>query len=67
MENRAQAALIVQLRGMIAGLDLAPARNYSCPTCGIRFMGPLTLSEHRYHSHGGPTPEHWLDTERMSG
>jgi hypothetical protein len=65
MDARAIASKIVALRAMVAQMDLPEPLEKDCPRCGIRTKGPLSLSEHVYYSHDGPTPEHWQDVESL--
>lgn len=58
---RTANARLVALRSYLSALELPDAQQVECPECGLRLAGPLTLSEHRYHSHAGPEPEHWLE------
>lgn len=66
MDLRAAQAKIVEMRAMLAALDLPDQSRLECPHCGLRFSGPLTLAEHRYQSHGGDVPEHWVAIEARS-
>lgn len=33
------------------------AADHTCPECGLRFKGPLTLNDHLHVSHGHPLPD----------
>lgn len=67
MDNRKQAAKLVELRSYVAGLSLPEAAAYKCPRCGTRFRTQLLVAEHVYNSHDGPVPEHYLRAERLAG
>lgn len=56
---------VTELITGLAALNL-PAAGYPCPTCNLKFKGPLSLAEHVYISHGGPVPEHWERAERQA-
>jgi hypothetical protein len=43
-----------------------PSGRVACEECGAVFRGPQSLAEHKYHSHGGPEPEHWVAAEAMA-
>lgn len=47
----------------LARTDLPEPIAHICPDCGVHTRGAYTLAEHQYHSHEGPTPEHWLEAE----
>lgn len=64
MDNRAQAAKLVELRSYIAGLNLPDPEASICPTCGVKFRSALIRDEHVYHQHEGPVPGHYLAAER---
>lgn len=66
MDIRAAQARLVELRGMLAQVDLPDPRKTACPHCGLRPAGPRTLAEHNHVSHDGPVPDHWLDIEARS-
>lgn len=59
MNNRADAAKLVTLRSLVAGLNLPTPSGLACPRCGLACKGPRTLAEHMHQLHGGPLPEHW--------
>jgi hypothetical protein len=44
--------------------DERPAHR--CDECGLPLLGALKLAEHRYLSHDGPEPEHWIAAEAQS-
>jgi hypothetical protein len=67
MDNRAQAAKLVELRALVAGLGLPEYEPAICPDCGTKFSSKLTRDEHLYNAHGGPIPEHYLAAERAAG
>lgn len=66
MDLRAAQAKLVELRSMLATLDLPHAAQLKCPTCGLPVRGPITLAEHIRNSHDGPVPQPWLDIEARS-
>lgn len=51
----------------IAALPTAPVPELVCPTCRRVYRSPNALAEHRYRSHDGPVPEHYLAAERAAG
>ena len=57
MDLRAASAKLVELRGRLAGLELPAASSVTCPQCGLKCRGKVTLEEHLYVSHDGPLPE----------
>jgi len=61
----AQAKLSNLLR-MAGELELPDPDRTVCPTCGVTVRGERSLAEHRYHSHDGPVPEHWVEAERKA-
>lgn len=66
MDLRAAQAKLVELRSMLAALDLPDETRTTCPRCELRFRGPNTLAEHLHTSHNGPVPQHWLAAEARS-
>lgn len=64
--TNAQGKLTDVLNALAAHPD-AQAPRPACPTCGLKFRGPLTLAEHMHHSHQAPVPEHLLEAERRAG
>lgn len=58
---RTAAARLTALRSHLSALELPDPQQVQCTDCGLRLSGPLTLAEHRYHSHAGPEPEHWVE------
>lgn len=67
MDNREQAAKLVELRALVAGLELPDPSASLCPECGTRFRSRLVMEEHRYQNHEGPVPEHYVRAERLAG
>jgi uncharacterized C2H2 Zn-finger protein len=68
MDNRAQAAKLVELRALVASLELPDGDGrVKCPLCGISFRSDRQIAEHVYNSHAGPVPEHYLAAERLAG
>lgn len=63
MDSRAQAAKLVELRALVASLDLTEPSRPKCPDCGTAFRSVRAVAEHRYNSHSGPVPEHVLAAE----
>lgn len=66
MNNRADAAKIVDLRARISQLELPKPSTLKCPHCQLECRGAKTLTEHIHTSHDGPVPQHWLDIEAKS-
>lgn len=64
--NRLNAKL-VEVRSLVAGLELAPPVRHECPECGAVHRHSHALAEHRYHCHDGQVPEHFLAAERLAG
>lgn len=67
MDNREQAAKLIELRAIVADLSLPDPKRLICATCGIGFRGVQQVQEHAYNSHSGPVPEHYLIAERLAG
>ena len=63
MDLGAAQAKMVQLRAKLAAVDLPGKEQTTCPRCGAKLPGALTLAEHLYVSHDGPTPAHWVALE----
>ena len=61
----AQAKLSEALE-LLAAMDLRAVERAACPDCGLALKGERSLAEHRYHSHGGQVPEHWLRAEQLA-
>lgn len=66
MDLRAAQARLVELRAMLAQVDLPDPARLECRHCGLRFPGPRTLAEHDHVIHDGPVPDHWLAIEARS-
>lgn len=66
MDNREQAAKLVELRALVSQLELPNPAKRRCDTCGVSFRNQLLRDEHVYHSHQGPVPEHYLRAERLA-
>lgn len=67
MDNREQAAKLVELRSYVASLNLPDPKRRECPECKVVFRNELVMAEHLYNSHAGPVPEHYLAAERAAG
>lgn len=67
MDNRAQAAKLVELRAYMAQLAIPEPSRLKCEHCGATHRGRNTLAEHVYQCHAGPVPEHYLAAERAAG
>jgi hypothetical protein len=59
----AAQAKLTDAFNILRELNLPQQPTTDCPTCGLKFRGPLTLAEHLHISHDGPIPEHWLLAE----
>jgi hypothetical protein len=67
MQNRREAARIVELRAYLASLPDDPGvSGIDCRFCRLEFRSVAKRDEHVYHQHGGPVPEHWLEAERRA-
>jgi hypothetical protein len=66
MDLRAAQAKLLELRSMLATLDLPHAAQLTCRHCGLATRGPRTLAEHIHVSHNGPLPDHWAAIEARS-
>ncbi len=60
---RAATSKLVQIRSLVASLNVVDKQRPACPDCGLSFAGRLPLAEHRYHAHNGPEPAHWQTLE----
>lgn len=58
---------VSELLRLAASLDLPDQKKWACPVCHAVFPGKHSFAEHKYLSHGGPEPEHWLEAERKAG
>ncbi|MCW2976396.1 MAG: hypothetical protein JWM06_1677 [Actinomycetia bacterium] len=58
-------ARLAEIKRQAAALNLVPAEPNVCE-CGVAFRSAFKLAEHRYTSHDGPEPEHWLQSEALS-
>ena len=67
MDNRAQAAKLVELRALMCDVQIPEPVQFTCPDCGIRFCRVSLMEEHRYSAHEGPVPGHYLSAERLAG
>lgn len=67
MDAREHSAKLVELRSYVASLSLPDPKRRECPECGTAFRNELVMAEHRYNSHGGAVPEHYLAAERAAG
>lgn len=66
MDNRAQAAKLVELRSYVANIDLPDPSLTICDVCGTKHRHRHAMEEHRYHVHDGPIPEHYITAERLA-
>lgn len=48
---RAATGKLVQLRSMLAALNLPTGEELTCRQCGIRCAGPKTLEDHERNVH----------------
>lgn len=60
--TNAQAKLTDIIEALAAHPDAELPRP-KCPVCGTTFRGERSLSEHAYHAHDGPVPQHYLEAE----
>lgn len=67
MDNRAQAAKLIELRSYVANLQLPDEHLHHCPECGASHRHAHALAEHRYHIHNAEVPAHYLAAERLAG
>lgn len=67
MDLRAANSRLVELRAMVAALELPAGQRWSCPECGTRFASAWRTQEHRYNAHGGPLPDRDAAAERAAG
>jgi DNA repair exonuclease SbcCD ATPase subunit len=67
MDNREQAAKLVELRSYVANIDLPNPAASECPECGTKFRNHLVRDEHLYNAHDGPVPPHYLRAEELAG
>lgn len=67
MDNRAQAAKLIEIRSYVANLALPEEHLHHCPECQASHRHAHALAEHRYHCHAGAVPEHYLAAERLAG
>lgn len=58
-------AWLAEVRRQVASLDLGEEIRRSCD-CGLSFKSAEKLAEHRYTSHDGPEPAHWLAGEQLA-
>jgi len=65
MDLRAAQAKLVELRARLAQLDLPEPTAVTCPTCGLRCLGPNTLAEHIHVLHDGPIPPHTTAADEL--
>lgn len=63
MDNRAQAAKLVELRALVANIDLPNPNESVCDVCGAKHRHKHAMEEHRYIVHDGPVPAHYLAAE----
>ena len=56
---RAAATKFVELRAMIASLNLPEPELLRCPICGVQVATVQILAEHADHVHAADEPEHW--------
>lgn len=66
MDLRAASAKLVELRAMLAGMNLPDPTSVTCPKCGLKLRGPRTLAEHLHVSHDGPVPAHHLAIDELA-
>ena len=67
MQGKVTEALAMVGRAKLA----TPTTSHVCPECktaGIThdLRGTMKLSEHRYHAHNGPLPDHWARAEQLA-
>ena len=67
MDNRQQATKLVELRALVAGIELPDPEASVCDRCGIKFRSHLQRDEHVYTAHDGPVPPHYLRAETLAG
>ena len=67
MDNRDQAAKLVELRAHVASLDLPEDPRHVCGVCGVSFRRESLRDEHVYSAHDGPVPAHYVAAERAAG
>ena len=58
-------AKLTEAMELVAMLPTDGVADYVCE-CGLRFNGPLSFAEHRYHAHDGPVPPHWEAAETLA-
>lgn len=51
---------------MLGELNVQDTPANVCETCGCAFRASALLAEHRYTSHEGPVPDHWVRIEERS-
>ncbi len=56
-----------EAKKLIEASKLVVPPKHICPTCGCTQRSKQALAEHRYNSHWGPVPEHYLAAERLAG
>jgi hypothetical protein len=68
MNNRADAAKLVEIRAQLATIDLGGkiSSRVQCDVCGANFPGTRALSEHAFNVHDGPVPDHYAEIEALS-
>jgi hypothetical protein len=66
MNLSALQAQVTDLYGILNELDIRDSERPRCPSCGLTFKGAVGLAEHRYISHGGEVPAHWVEAEARS-
>lgn len=64
--HRAALAKTTELRALIATLNLKKPAEHRCPTCHLSLRSQAALDEHRYITHDGPAPTHWVDAEQKA-
>jgi hypothetical protein len=58
-------AWLAEVRRQLSDLDLAETPRHNCQ-CGLSFKSAEKLAEHRYLSHDGCEPAHWLTSEELA-
>jgi hypothetical protein len=57
---------VSEIQRQVAALGLALPDEHRCDDCGVVFRSESRLAEHRYTSHEGPDPAHWIEAEARS-
>ena len=67
MDVASMNAKLVEVRSLVAQMQLAPPTRHVCGECGAVHRHQHALDEHRYRCHGGPVPEHYIAAEMAAG